>query len=128
MTETAHKKKLHRKRADKWHGLNRWYRPYYYAYRRCTDVNHRTYSSYGGRGIKFVLTKDEAKILYKRDNGIELETPSLDREDPDGHYEFSNCRYVEWKENHARRRMPGKGNGEVKDICCADPNAGEWEE
>lgn len=84
-----------------------WARPREYARRRCQDPKLENYDEYGGRGIKFDLTMEEARILFERDNGWALEKPSLDRKDPDGHYTFENCRFVELNDNRRRIRPRG---------------------
>ncbi len=99
-----------------------WYRPLEYAKRRCSDKGHREYPGYGGRGITCSLTYHEAEILYKRDNGELLVEPSLDREEPDGHYTFENCRYIERVANVARKRPKGQGGKII------EPEQEEWDE
>jgi hypothetical protein len=84
-----------------WHKTHRWFRPAEYAKRRCTDVKHREYPRYGGRGIEYLLTKEEVIKLFTRDDGDKLDRPSLDRIDPDGNYCFENCRFIEWSVNIA---------------------------
>lgn len=108
----------------KWREERPWYRPLEYAKRRCTDKNHKAYSSYGGRGIRCTLTYPEAKILYERDRGHKLKQPSLDRKEPDGHYTFRNCRYIELVDNVARRRPNGTAKHHINE-CRTE---GEWEE
>jgi hypothetical protein len=83
---------------------NPWHRPLEYAKRRCSDPKHREFSRYGGRGIKCFLTKQQAIELFIRDQAHLLERPSLDRIDPDGHYSFENCRFIEWRDNIAGHR------------------------
>lgn len=82
-----------------------WARPREYARRRCVDPKHREYKGYGGRGIKFMLTMEDAKRLFERDNARSLKKPSLDRIDPDGHYSFENCRFIEFLDNITRHRQ-----------------------
>lgn len=83
-----------------------WSKTWYGIRQRCTDRNSISYPRYGGRGIKNLITKDELKALWIRDKGHLLIRPSIDRIDPDGHYEFSNCRYIELSDNAKRRRVP----------------------
>ena len=87
------RKKLDRR--EKWRRANGYYRCLRMARRRCKDVAHRCWPWYGGRGIRCLLTSDEAKLLWARDNGAALRRPSLDRKDSDGDYTFENCRYIE---------------------------------
>lgn len=84
-----------------------WVMPRYYAMRRCNDPKHLEYHGYGGRGIKFMLTMDEAERLFIRDNAHLLDKPSLDRKDPDGHYSYTNCRFIELRDNITDHRPAG---------------------
>lgn len=111
------------KDTKKWREKNRWFRPLEFARRRCTDPQHKSYKFYGGRGIKCDLTAAQAKELYERDCGDLLDKPSLDRQDPDGHYTFDNCRYIEHLDNIKNCRRNKK-----ESISCENPNEGEWEE
>lgn len=93
-------------RVEKFRKFNPWFRPEEYAKRRCTDKHHKSYPCYGGRGIKYLLSKAELLKLWFRDKAHRLHKPSLDRKNPDGHYEFSNCRFVELAYNQTRKRPP----------------------
>lgn len=84
-----------------------WARPREWARRRCVDTNHREYPRYGGRGISFNLSMEEAERLFRRDKAHILEKPSLDRIDPDGPYNFDNCRFIELRDNIADHRPKG---------------------
>ena len=74
---------------------------------RCSRPDNASYLAYGGRGIR-VCQRWESFMAFLEDMG---ERPSLDhqidRRDPDGHYEPSNCRWLTRAENNARRRDPG---------------------
>lgn len=74
---------------------------------RCRDVRNASYPRYGGRGIG-VCERWAAFKNFLEDMG---ERPSLDhqidRRDPDGNYEPSNCRWITRAENNARRKDPG---------------------
>jgi hypothetical protein len=69
---------------------------------RCNNSRNHAYKRYGGRGIKCLITKEELKFLYKRDNASQMKKPSIDRVENDGNYELSNCRYIELSENSRR--------------------------
>lgn len=54
--------------------------------------------------IKLLLTKNQIREIWFRDNAFKLKRPSMDRINPDGNYEFSNCRFIELEENIGRSR------------------------
>jgi hypothetical protein len=66
---------------------------------RCTNEKSTGFKRYGGRGIKCLLTVDDLRLMWERDNGKSMLKPSVDRIDNDGHYELSNCRFIEAQEN-----------------------------
>jgi len=78
---------------------NPWMGSYYGAKYRCNNISYKSYHRYGGRGIKFLLTQDMIKELWFRDKAYNMEKPTLDREDNNGHYEFNNCSFIENREN-----------------------------
>lgn len=57
------------------------------------------------------MTKDEVKTLWFRDKAHKLNLPSIDRIDPNGHYVFGNCRFIELSENVRRARTGSKRSG-----------------
>lgn len=69
---------------------------------RCNNPKASRFKYYGGRGIKCLITSEELKVLWFRDRAFEMVCPSIDREDSNGHYEFSNCRYLERVKNSQR--------------------------
>lgn len=69
---------------------------------RCIRKSSTSYPNYGGRGIKMLITKEELKTLWFRDNASDMKKPSIDRIDSTGDYTFSNCRYIEFSENAKR--------------------------
>lgn len=75
---------------------------------RCNNPKMTEYEAYGGRGIKCLITEEELKELWFRDRAWELDWPSIDRIDNDGNYEFSNCRYVEFRFNRKNKRQTNK--------------------
>lgn len=79
---------------------------------RVTNPNYKCFHRYGGRGIKCLITVDELKELWFRDKAYRMKRPSIDRIDNDGHYEKSNCRYLELEVNG--KMMPGSGNRNAK--------------
>lgn len=69
---------------------------------RCNNPACNKYKIYGARGIKNLLDEPQIHALWVRDRADLLERPSLDRIDPNGDYEFSNCQFIELKENSLR--------------------------
>lgn len=107
MTKT--KDRVRRRIVDKlWLNNNPWLRSYYSLKQRCNDKNHNRYKYYGERGIKSLITKDEIKSLWFRDEAWKLKRPSIDRKDNDGNYEYSNCRFIELSKNCSKPLVDGK--------------------
>ncbi len=74
--------------------VHRWH-SYEKAKDRCQNPNSNKYSTYGARGIKFLLTKKDMAKLWGRDKARLLKRPSINRIDDDKNYEYSNCEFVE---------------------------------
>lgn len=71
------------------------YRLWSYMKERCESPKHKSYKSYGGKGIKVCDEWKEAKtfIEWCLNNGYK-EGLTLDRIDYNGNYEPSNCRFI----------------------------------
>jgi hypothetical protein len=72
------------------------------AMQRCRDLNDKDYPNYGGRGILFLFSSYEefiACIGFKASKDL-----SLDRIDPEGHYEIGNVRWATQKQQQRNRR------------------------
>jgi len=76
-----------------------WIGSFNNAKQRCTNSKDKNYHRYGGRGIKFMLSKNEIKELWTRDNANKMKAPSIDRINNNGNYEYSNCKFIEMIEN-----------------------------
>lgn len=74
---------------------NPWYDSWQGARQRCTNKKHPAYARYGGRGIKFMLSKADVQFMWTRDNAAAMDRPSIDRRVNDGPYSLDNCRFVE---------------------------------
>ena len=66
---------------------------------RCLNKKNASYKNYGGRGIKLNITKEQIKEIWFRDKAYLMKKPSIDRINNDGDYEYSNCQFIELKEN-----------------------------
>jgi len=88
---------------------------------RCRDKNHKGYRLYGARGIN-VCDEWANDYMAFHDwafaNGYDPDAPkgkcTLDRINPNGNYEPSNCRWVDMKTQNANRRPFRRGNRYTK--------------
>ena len=93
---------------------NPWYKSLDNARTRCFNKKHNRYYTYGGRGITCLLSLEQVKILWFRDCASKLKRPSLDRIDPNGHYVFENCRFIELSENSRIGRLKNISDARLK--------------
>lgn len=74
---------------------------------RCLNPNAQNYYLYGGRGISICdewLDKDHGFENFLADMGERPDGTSIDRINPDGNYEPSNCRWATPKQQQNNRR------------------------
>ena len=70
---------------------------------RCSRASHISYPNYGGRGIKVCDRWLDFSNFYE-DMGDVPDGMTLDRIDPDGNYEKSNCRWATMTEQQNNKR------------------------
>ena len=77
---------------------------------RCTNPNASGFKNYGGRGILCELSSQDIRELWERDAACKMIKPTIDRINNDGHYSFSNCRFIELVDNlkKSQREHPRK--------------------
>jgi hypothetical protein len=87
------------------HGMARTetYRSWRGMRRRCGDENNNEFHQYGGRGIKVCDRWQEFSAFFE-DMGERPEGTTLDRIDPNGDYEPSNCRWATHKQQRLNCR------------------------
>lgn len=93
------------------------YKSWWAMKNRCTNPDSDHWNSYGGRGIKVCDRWLESFENFYSDMGSKpTATHTLDREDNNGNYEPSNCRWATPKEQrrNSDRVRPITLNGETK--------------
>lgn len=71
---------------------------------RCTNPHEENYYRYGGAGITVCESWRDNFVNFLNDMGERLEGTTIDRIDPYGNYEPSNCRWATPKEQKANQR------------------------
>lgn len=106
--------------ANKTHGISNTstYSSWANMLTRCYNKNYHSYQHYGGRGI--IVCEEWRKSFdnFLKDMG---EKPSksftLDRVDPFGNYEPSNCRWATKAEQSRNRRLPDNNTSGQAGVC-----------
>lgn len=88
-------KKCCTQRANNYRILFPWKITYQKIKARCCNPNNKDYYRYGKRGIKCLIAEEELKKLWLRDKADFMKEPTIDRQNNDGNYIYSNCRYIE---------------------------------
>jgi hypothetical protein len=78
---------------------------------RCENPRSKSYKWYGYRGIK-ICERWQNFAWFLEDMGPRPDGLTIDRIDPDGNYELSNCRWSTLEEQHGNRRNSAKHSNE----------------
>lgn len=74
-------------------GMSPTYTSWHHMMQRCTNPKNTNWSYYGGRGIT-VCERWRSFVNFLSDMGERPAGKTLDREDGNGNYELSNCRWA----------------------------------
>lgn len=98
--------------------------------RRCFSPSHASYPDYGGRGItvqpSWILPSGEGFRNFLADLGVCPAGYSLDREDVNGDYTSTNCRWVENSLQAYNKRKARKNKSGKSGVWWNDTR-GQWE-
>ena len=96
----------------KYNQKNPWLKRFYSAKKRCMPEG-----IYFRRGIKFLLSIDDVKYLWSRDQAHQMQKPSIDRIDGLKNYTIKNCRFIEYQDNLSRPRYKRASGWDIYIKC-----------
>lgn len=111
-----------------YHGLRNTpeYKSWNMMKNRCNNSNLPEYRYYGGRGIKICEEWDRSFTAFLNDMGKRPRGTSLDRIDPNGNYEPSNCRWADrYTQATNKRQMITNTSGQTGVYYRKDTN--KWQ-
>lgn len=85
--------------------VTRTYKSWDAMKQRCLNPNNIKYPLYGGRGIYICAEWESSFEKFLEDMGQRPDGTSLDRINPDGNYEPSNCRWADGDTQRKNRRI-----------------------
>ena len=109
---------IHGHAATRNHGHSRTYQSWMSIKERCDSPTHKSYNSYGGRGIRYC----ERWILFVNfldDMGERPTGKTLGRIENDGDYKPSNCEWQTHKEQARNRRNSKNIEFDGKRLCLS---------
>ena len=92
---------------------------------RCTNPNSRGYKHYGGRGIKVCTRWSDFHNFYSDLGKRPTASHSIDRIDPDGDYEPSNCRWATQQIQSVNQRTRSTNTSGYRGVYWA-ANMNKW--
>lgn len=87
--------------------------------RRCTDERDVSYPNYGGKGVTYALEWDDFSCFLSDMGSTYFGGASLDRENPKGNYEPSNCRWVVPELQARSKSLQTNNKTGVTGVCLA---------
>lgn len=87
---------------------------------RCANPKNPGFPNYGGRGIKVCKRWQNSFEAFLEDMGPGESHLTLDRIDPNGDYEPTNCRWATWKTQETNRRNNRFVVVAGKRLCVSD--------